>query len=93
MWITLLVGVVYCIAMNTLVASWGGRLRARIGRLAEQVSAWSAAKGRQREEDMELKPEVKRELLAQVEDAKQGKNISPGFTDIKDMEKWLNSQS
>ncbi len=48
---------VYCIAMNTLVASWGGRLRARIGRFAERVSAWSAAKERQREEDMELKQE------------------------------------
>ena len=67
---------VYCIAMNTLVASWGGRLRARIGRLAEQVSAWSAAKERQREEDMELKPEVKRELLAMMED---DADLSLGF--------------
>ena len=84
---------VYCIAMNTLVASWGGRLRARIGRFAERVSAWSAAKERQREEDMELKPEVKRELWAQVEDAKQGKNLSPRFTTVEDAIAYLHEET
>ena len=86
--------------MNTIVAAWSGGLRERIGRLGirierlgHRISAWSAAKKRQREEDMELKPEVKKELLAQMEDAKQGKNLSPGFTNIKDMEEWLNSQA
>ena len=37
---------VYCTTMNTLVASWGGRLRAHIGRLAERVSEWSVARER-----------------------------------------------
>ena len=32
--------------MNTIAASWGGRLRTHIGRLAQQVSDWSVAKER-----------------------------------------------
>lgn len=84
-----------------------GRLGVRIERLGQRVSAWGAAKKntypKTREEfnaliaslptsDLELKPEVKAELLKEIEDAKQGKGLSPGFTSIKDMEEWLNAQ-
>ena len=43
------------------------------------------------EEDMELRPGVKKRLLTQMEDAKQGKNISPTFTTVEDVAKWLES--
>ena len=78
--------------MNTTIALWGKWLRKRIGRLAQRVSDWSVAK-KQREEDMELKPEVKRELLAQLEDAKQGKNLSPRFTSLEDAFAYLDEET
>ena len=71
--------------MNILVASWGGRLRAHIGRLAQRVSDWSVAK-RQREEDVELKPEVQRELLAMMEDTS---DESPAFETKEEMDAYL----
>ena len=38
-----------------------------------------------------LRPEVREELLKSVEDARQGKNLSPAFTNVEDMIKWLDS--
>ena len=83
----------YYTAMNTLVASWSGRLRAHIGRLGRWVSAWSIIKKKQREEDMELKPEVKERLWAQIEEAKQGKNTSPVFTSTEDAIAYLHEEA
>ena len=90
---------VYYTVMNTIAATRSGGLRELIGelglrieRLGLRLCAWSVAKKRQQEENMELKPEVKAELMKSIEDAKQGKNLSPGFTNIEDMKKWLNSQ-
>ena len=80
---------VYYAVMNTLVASWGGQLRARIGRLAQRVSDWSVAK-QQREEDMELKPEVKRELLAMMED---DTDLSPEFDNAEDAIAYLHEEA
>ena len=51
----------------------------------------SAMRQHKREEDMELRPEVKKRLWAQVEDAKKGKNMSPRFTTVKDAAEWLES--
>ena len=76
---------VYYAVMNTLVASWGGQLRARIGRLAQRVSDWSVAK-QQREEDMELKPEAQWELLAMMEDTN---DESPAFETKEEMDAYL----
>ena len=94
-----LVGVVYYTAMNTIAATWSGGLRERIGelglrieRLGLRLCAWSVAK-KQREKDMEMKPEVKRELLAQLEDAKQGKNLSPRFTSLEDAFAYLDEET
>ena len=79
--------------MNTIVASWGGGLRRRIERLGQRMSAWSTAKKRQREENMELKPEVKKRLWAQVEDAKHGRNMSPTFTTVEDAIAYLHEET
>ena len=52
------------------------------------VSKWSMIKKKQREEDMELKPEVKRELLAMMED---DTDLSPGFDTVEDFVAHLKS--
>ena len=39
-----------------------------------------------------LRPEVREELEQSVRDARQGKNLSPGFTSAKEMSEWLKSQ-
>ena len=41
--------------------------------------------------DLELKPEVKARLEKSIEEAKQGKNMSPTFTTVEDAAKWLES--
>ena len=39
-----------------------------------------------------LRPEVRARIEKSIKDAEQGKNLSPGFTNAKDMSDWLNSQ-
>ena len=83
-----------------------GDLGLRIERLGQRMSAWGAVRKstypKTKEEfdaliaalptsDLELKPEVKRELLAQLEDAKQGKNMSPRFKTVEEAAEWLES--
>ena len=38
-----------------------------------------------------LRPEVAEQMKKSVEDAKKGINVSPKFTNTKDMMDWLNS--
>ena len=40
-----------------------------------------------------LKPEIATELRARVDTARQGRDISPAFTDLDDARKWLDSES
>ena len=97
---------VYSISMNTLVASWGWGLRERIERLGirierlgQRLSAWAKAKKQQQAAKAEanlpviqLSDEAAERLERSADEAEQGKNLSPGFTNIEDMKKWLNSQ-
>ena len=39
-----------------------------------------------------LRPEVWEELKKEMKETEEGKNLSPGFTNAKDMSDWLNSQ-
>ena len=39
-----------------------------------------------------LRPEVREELRKSVEEVKQGKDTSPGFTNVDDAIRWLDSQ-
>lgn len=41
----------------------------------------------------ELRPDVKAELERAIAEAKLGKNLSPAFTTIDEMEKWLTSEA
>ena len=37
----------------------------------------------------ELRPEVQKELIQQIADAKAGRNMSPGFSNARDAVAWL----
>lgn len=37
----------------------------------------------------ELRPEIQKELLAQLADTKAGKNMSPAFSTVEEMAAWL----
>ena len=39
-----------------------------------------------------LRPEVWTEIQQSMKDAEEGKNISPTFTNVDDMAKWLDSR-
>ena len=39
-----------------------------------------------------LRPEVREELRKSVEEVRQGKDTSPGFTDVDEAIRWLDSQ-
>ena len=72
--------------MNTTVVLWVGRLGMRIERLGLRLCAWLVAKKRQQEENMELKPEVQRELLAMMEDTS---DESLAFETKEEMDAYL----
>ena len=38
-----------------------------------------------------LRPEVRAEMEKDIADARQGRNVSPAFSNAKDMAKWLQS--
>lgn len=94
--------------MNTIVALWVRRLGVRMERLGQRVSAWGAAKKstypKTREEfnalitslptsDLELKPEVKAELLKEIEEAERGIGVSPAFDNTADAIAYLHEEA
>ena len=92
--------------MNTIVASWGGGFRYRIGRLGERIerlgqrmSAWAKAKQRQAAEKAEanlpviqLSDEAAERLERSADEARRGIGVSPRFSSTEDAIAYLHEE-
>ena len=83
--------------METVAVKVGGGVKAKKRSWVRGVFGWFAwvwdrfdfwviHRGRR------LRPEVREELLKSVEEVRQGKDTSPGFTDVDEAIRWLDSQ-
>ena len=96
---------VYYAVMNTIAATWSGGLRERIGelglrieRLGRRMSAWAAAKKRQKAEKAEadlpviqLSDEAAERLERSADEAERGIGMSPVFDTAEEFIAYLKS--
>ena len=70
---------------GTGLLSWVWSLCRKIAKFVDDLILKYYYKGER------LRPEVRAEMEKEIDDALQGKSVSPAFTNAKDMAKWLQS--